>query len=445
MAKLIKLKKGFDLRLEGAIASAEVADGEKSQHFAVIPDDFRGVIPRMEVKEGARVAAGDVLFHDKNHEEIKVVSPVAGVVKGVNRGERRKLESVVIEADHSNERKQFDISARDAKSILLESGLWSMMRQRPYDIVTNPNAALRDVFVTCFDSAPLAPSLALVVGEGSRYVEKGVEVLKHLTKGKEYLCCREGEEFSASQAETVVFTGPHPAGNVGVQAANICPVNKGETILTLDIVTLVRIGRLFTEGFVDFGTVVAVVGSAVKEPRYVATTMGCELSALLHDNLTAVPNGVRIINGNVLSGVKTPADGFLRSPYRQVSVIPELLRKDEFMGWASLSARKFSVYRTFTHWLFGGKRKPFAMDSRINGGERAIVMSGEYDRMLPMDIYAEYLIKAIISFDIDKMEQLGIYEVAPEDFALAEFADTSKLELQQIVRTGLDRMRKEME
>ena len=176
-----------------------------------------------------------------------------------------------------------------------------------------------------------------------------------------------------------------------------------------------------------------------------ATTMGCELSALLHDNLTTVPNGVRIINGNVLSGVKTPADGFLRSPYRQVSVIPELLRKDEFMGWASLSARKFSVYRTFTHWLFGGKRKPFAMDSRINGGERAIVMSGEYDRMLPMDIYAEYLIKAIIAFDIDKMEQLGIYEVAPEDFALAEFADTSKLELQQIVRTGLDRMRKEME
>ena len=209
--------------------------------------------------------------------------------------------------------------------------------------------------------------------------------------------------------------------------------------------TLVRIGRLFTEGYVDFGTVVAVVGSAVKEPRYVATTMGCELSALLHDNLTAEPNGVRIINGNVLSGVKTPADGFLRSPYRQVSVIPELLRKDEFMGWASLSARKFSVYRTFTHWLFGGKRKPFAMDSRINGGERAIVMSGEYDRMLPMDIYAEYLIKAIIAFDIDKMEQLGIYEVAPEDFALAEFADTSKLELQQIVRTGLDRMRKEME
>ena len=445
MAKLIKLKKGFDLRLEGAIASAEVTDGEKSQHFAVIPDDFRGVIPRMEVKEGARVAAGDVLFHDKNHEEIKVVSPVAGVVKGVNRGERRKLESVVIEADHSNERKQFDISARDAKSILLESGLWSMMRQRPYDIVPNPNAALRDVFVTCFDSAPLAPSLALVVGEGSRYVEKGVEVLKRLTKGKVYLCCREGEEFSASQAETVVFTGPHPAGNVGVQAANICPVNKGETILTLDIVTLVRIGRLFTEGYVDFGTVVAVAGSAVKEPRYVATTMGCELSALLQNNLTAVPNGVRIINGNVLSGVKTPANGFLRSPYRQVSVIPELLRKDEFMGWASLSTRKFSVYRTFTHWLFGGKRKPFAMDSRINGGERAIVMSGEYDRMLPMDIYAEYLIKAIIAFDIDKMEQLGIYEVAPEDFALAEFADTSKLELQQIVRTGLDRMRKEME
>ncbi|MGM9868033.1 MAG: Na(+)-translocating NADH-quinone reductase subunit A [Sodaliphilus sp.] len=445
MAKLIKLKKGFNLRLEGAIASAEVVNGEKCQHFAVIPDDFHGVTPRMDVKEGCRVAAGDVLFHDKNHSEMKVVSPVAGVVKAVNRGERRKLESVVIEADHSNERKQFDISARDAKSILLESGLWCLMRQRPYDIVPNPNAEIRDVFVTCFDSAPLAPSLAIVVGEDSKYVEKGVEVMKSLTAGNVYLCCREGEEFSASQAETVLFEGPHPAGNAGVQAANICPVNKGETILTLDVVTLARIGRLFTEGYVDFSTVVAVTGSAVKEPRYVATTIGCELSTLLHENLAEEPNGVRIINGNVLSGVQTPAEGYLRSPYRQVSVIPELLYKDEFMGWASLSAKKFSVYRTFTHWLCGGKKKRYAMDSRINGGERAIVMSGEYDRMLPMDIYAEFLIKAIIAFDIDKMEQLGIYEVAPEDFALAEFADTSKLELQQIVRAGLDRMRKEME
>ena len=248
-----------------------------------------------------------------------------------------------------------------------------------------------------------------------------------------------------ANAETVIFKGAHPAGNAGVQAANIAPVNKGENIITLDVVTLALIGHLFTEGFIDFDTTVAVVGSEVSAPKYMSCTIGCQISTLLNGNLKNDGETVRIICGNVLSGVKTLKDAYLRAPYRQVTVIPELIHKDEFLGWASLSPKKFSVYHNFTHWLFGGGKKSNEMDARINGGERAIVMSGEYDRMLPMDIYSEFLIKAIIAFDIDKMEQLGIYEVAPEDFALAEYADTSKLELQRIVRKGLDRMRKEME
>lgn len=444
MATLIKLKKGYDLKLQGGIVSDEVTPASKCALYAVIPDDFTGIVPRMEVKEGENVAAGDVLYHDKNYESIKVTSPVAGVVKAVNRGERRKIESIVIEPDNSGNKKTFDLK-NDAKSVLLESGLWCMTRQRPYDIVPKPDAEIRDVFVTCFDSAPLAPSLSVVLGEKSKYIEKGVEILKSLTKGNVYLGCREDDVFEAANAETVIFKGPHPAGNAGVQAANIAPVNKGETIITLDVVTLARIGHLFTEGFIDFDTTVAVVGSEVSTQKYMSCTIGCQISTLLNGNLKNDGETVRIICGNVLSGVKTPKDAYLRTPYRQVTVIPELIHKDEFLGWASLSPKKFSVYHNFTHWLFGGSKKSNEMDARINGGERAIVMSGEYDRMLPMDIYSEFLIKAIIAFDIDKMEQLGIYEVAPEDFALAEYADTSKLELQRIVREGLDRMRKEME
>lgn len=447
MTNLIKLKRGYDLKLKGGIASEEVTPAAKSAFYAVIPDDFTGIIPRMEVKEGDKVAAGDVLYHDKSYTDVKVVSPISGEVKAINRGERRKIESIVVEADNnSNNIKKFDTKQGNIKSILLSSGLWCMMRQRPYDIVPNPNAEIRDVFVTCFDSAPLAPKLSVTMHGFEKYIAKGAEILKSITKRKVYLGCRANEEYDTPYTETVVFEGPHPAGNAGVQAANIAPVNKGETIITLDIVTLARIGHLFTEGFVDFSTVVAVVGSEVQNPKYVSATIGCQVESLINGNLkNDTTTAERIISGNVLCGVKVAKDSFLRYPYRQITVIPELLHKDEFMGWASLSPKKFSVYHDFTHWLFGGGKKANEMDARINGGERAIVMSGEYDRMLPMDIYAEFLIKSIIAFDIDKMEQLGIYEVAPEDFALAEYADTSKLELQRIVRDGLDRMRKEME
>ncbi|MBQ3731729.1 MAG: NADH:ubiquinone reductase (Na(+)-transporting) subunit A, partial [Muribaculaceae bacterium] len=331
----------------------------------------------------------------------------------------------------------------DATQVLLASGLWVMLRQRPYDIVPVPGVRPRDVFVTAFDSAPLAPDLDVVLGNRREYISKGVEVLNGLTDGKVYIGVRDGQNIEAPGAEVNTFVGPHPAGNAGVQAANLDPVNKGETVWTLDIVTLARIGELFTTGKVGHDTVVAVNGEQVKAPRYVQTVMGAELTTLLKDQLKEDACESRIISGNVLTGVKVEPEGWLRAPYRHITVIPENSHPDEFMGWASIAPSRFSIYHTFTTWLRGLKR-PVSMDSRIKGGERAIVRTGEYDAMLPMDIYAEFLIKAIISGDIDKMEQLGVYEIAPEDFALAEFADTSKLELQRIVREGLDKLRAEM-
>ncbi len=437
----VRLKKGFDIKLLGAIEGTDVAFTSPSRSVAVVPDDFHGIIPRMEKKEGEHVAAGEPLYHDKNYEAIKVVSPVSGTVKEVRRGERRHIDAIIIAPD-GNDVLTLDLK-RPAEEVLLASGLWAMLRQRPYDVVPVPGVKPRDVFVTAFDSAPLSPDLDVVLGDKREFIGKGVEVLNSLTEGKVYIGIGEGQSIDAPGAEVNTFIGPHPAGNAGVQAANLVPVNKGETVWTLDIVTLARIGELFTTGKVSHDTVVAVNGEMVEHPRYVSTVMGAELASLLKDQLKEDAAECRIISGNVLTGVKVEASEWLRAPYRHVTVIPENNHPDEFMGWASIAPSRFSIYRTFTSWLRGLKR-PVSMDSRIKGGERAIVRTDEYDAMLPMDIYGEFLIKAIIAGDIDKMEQLGIYEIAPEDFALAEFADTSKLELQRIVREGLDKLRAEM-
>ena len=437
----VRLKKGLDIHLVGAIGDDTIVATSQPQSVAIVPDDFHGVIPRMEKKEGERVACGEPLYHDKNYEAIKVVAPVSGTVKEVRRGERRHIDAIIIAPDQGGEAVTLDLK-RPAEEVLLVSGLWVMMRQRPYDVVPVPGVRPRSVFVTAFDSAPLAPDLDIVLGDKRQYIAKGVEVLKGMTDGKVYIGVREGQNIDAPGAEVNTFVGPHPAGNAGIQAANTEPVNKGETVWTMDIVTLARIGELFTTGKVSFDTVVAVDGEMVQQPRYVKTVMGADLETVLKNELTNVAHS-RIISGNVLTGVKVMPNEWLLAPYRHITIIPENNKPDEFMGWASLNPKRYSIYRTFTTWL-GGLNKPVSMDSRIKGGERAIVRTGEYDAMLPMDIYGEFLIKAIISGDIDKMEQLGIYEIAPEDFALAEFADTSKLELQRIVREGLDKLRAEM-
>ena len=437
----IRLKKGFDLHLLGAIQGNDIAFTSPARSVAIVPDDFHGVIPRMEKKEGEHVIAGEPLYHDKNDEDIKVVAPVSGTIKEIRRGERRHIDAIIIAPDNDGQAVKHDTGG-DAVKTLKAAGLWVMLRQRPYDVVPYTDVRPRNVFVTAFDSAPLAPDLDVVLGDKRQFIGRGVEVLKSLTDGNVCIGTREGQAFDAPGAQVNTFVGPHPAGNAGVQAANTIPVNKGEVVWTLDIVTLARIGELFTTGMVCHDTVVAIDGEMVQQPGYVKTVMGADLETVLKNQLTNVARS-RIISGNVLTGVKVNVDQWLRAPYRHITIIPENNKPDEFMGWASFNPNRFSIYRTFTTWLRGLK-KPVSMDSRIKGGERAIVRTGEYDAMLPMDIHAEFLIKAIISGDIDKMEQLGVYEIAPEDFALAEFADTSKLELQRIVRQGLDKLRAEM-
>ncbi len=437
----IRLKKGFDLHLLGAIQGNDIAFTSPARSVAIVPDDFHGVIPRMEKKEGEHVIAGEPLYHDKNDEDIKVVAPVSGTIKEIRRGERRHIDAIIIAPDNDGQAVKHDTGG-DAVKTLKAAGLWVMLRQRPYDVVPYTDVRPRNVFVTAFDSAPLAPDLDVVLGDKHQFIGRGVEVLKSLTDGNVCIGTREGQAFDAPGAQVNTFVGPHPAGNAGVQAANTIPVNKGDVVWTLDIVTLARIGELFTTGMVSHDTVVAIDGEMVQQPSYVKTVMGADLETVLKNQLTNVAHS-RIISGNVLTGVKVNADQWLRAPYRHITIIPENNKPDEFMGWASFNPNRFSIYRTFTTWLRGLK-KPVSMDSRIKGGERAIVRTGEYDAMLPMDIHAEFLVKAIISGDIDKMEQLGVYEIAPEDFALAEFADTSKLELQRIVRQGLDKLRAEM-
>ena len=447
MSLNLNIKKGLDLRLNGAVVNPVASEEVSSTTYAVYPDDFEGIVPKPEVREGDAVLAGDPLFHDKKDESIKIVSPVAGTVKTIVRGERRHIERIVIEADPAdpNHFKNFNTSdlssAEKIRAFLKETGMWAMMRQRPYAIVPEGDSVPRDIFVTAIDSAPLAPDPAYTAAGHNDELDKGVELLSKLTRGKIYIGRRPGELHDVAGAEMIDITGPHPAGNPSVMIANIAPVNKGETVWTINLMTLRRIGQTALKGYLPNDAVVAVTGPEIIEPKMIRTTVGVELRALLEGNLKEQSH-IRIISGNVLTGIRESIDGYLHAPYSQVTVIAEGDNRDEFMGWASISPSKMSENRSFPARLFG---KRFSPDARLNGGRRALIMSGEYDKYMPMDIMAEYLLKAFMSNDIERMEQLGAYEVAPEDFALGEYADTSKLEAQKIVRQGLDNLRKEME
>lgn len=441
MSKIIKIKKGLDIPLEGAASDRTTVD-DRSVLFGITPDDFPGYTWKAAVKAGDMVAAGDALLYAKEDERLCLTSPVAGKVAEIHRGERRKIEYVSVEKGERQESRDFgkatDKNAR--MDALMRSGIFAMMRQRPFDIVPFVGVTPRDIFVTAFDTAPLAPEMT--GGEERRWLEAGLKALAAFTSGKVYLSVRVGSGITSSVAEVHEFEGPHPAGNVGTQIAAIKPVNKGETVWTLDAVTASRIGRLMETGKVDYSARVALTGPDMKDPHIVETTVGASLATLLDGQLDGQKT-IRLISGNVLTGVRVQtANGFLRYPYRQVTAIDEGNDADEFMGWASLDPKKYSVKRTFPAFL-RGLSKPFNFDARVKGGHRAMILSGEYDKVFPMDIYPEYLIKAIMAKDIERMEQLGIYEVAPEDFALPEFVDTSKIELQKVVRDGLDYLRKE--
>lgn len=448
MANVIKIKKGLDINLKGK-ASETLLNGGKSNSYAIIPDHFNGIFPKVVAKVGDKVKAGSVLMIDKNRPEIKFVSPVSGEVTAVNRGEKRKLLSIVVKPDAQNEYEEFgkknvaSLNAEAIKESILQAGIWPFIKQRPYDIVASPSDSPRDIFVSSFFSAPLAPNFDFILKGQETDFQTGLDALAKLTSGKVYLGVRKGSSVVAKNVEVIEVEGPHPAGNVGVQINNVKPVNKGEVVWTVLPTDVILIGRLFNKGIADFTRLVAITGSETTERGYVKAIAGCTIESIVGNKILS-NNHIRIISGNVLVGTKVSKTDYLGAYDSQITVIPEGDDNDEFFGWATLGLNKFSTSHTYFTWLLGGKNKEYVIDARIRGGKRAMIMSNEYDKVFPMDILPEYLLKAIIAFDIDKMENLGIYEVAPEDFALCEFVDTSKIEIQKIVREGLDMLHKEM-
>lgn len=444
MANVIKLRKGLDINLQGKAEEKRIQLKSNGQ-YALVPDDFEGVVPKVVVKEGDKVKAGDALFVNKQYPEVKFASPVSGIVREIVRGERRKVLCIRVDADAQQEQVDFgkkDVSKMDGKAVidaLLEAGIFGYINQLPYAISTNPSQTPKAVFVSALRDMPLAGNFEFEVKGQEGDFQTGLTALSKIAKT--YLGCGVHSSFENCQnVEVNVFDGPCPAGNVGVQVNHLSPVNKGEVVWTVEPTVVLFIGRLFNTGKVDLRRTVALCGSEIKAPAYVDMLVGEELATLLSNSYDA-DHHVRIINGNVLTGKPTTKDGFLGAHTSEITVIPEGDDVDEFAGWIMPRFKQFSVNRSYFSWLCG--KKKYALDARVKGGERHMIMSGEYDRVLPMDIYGEYLIKAIIAGDIDRQEALGIYEVSPEDFALAEFVDSSKLELQRIVREGLNILRKE--
>ena len=450
MSKVIKIRKGLDINLKGK-AEKIFIKAEPSELYGVKPIDFHGLVPKLDVVVGQEVKAGTALFHDKNKPDILFTSPVNGKVKVISRGERRRILEVIVEKTGSvieyesfSKGDPLQMKREEVASNLLKSGLWPAIRQRPYDIIANPSDDPKAIFISAFDTAPLAPDYDLIVKDSGKEFQAGINALSRLTSGKIHLNIN--AEYPASQVFTGAsnvqlnsFTGPHPAGNVGIQIHHIDPINKGEVVWFVSPQDVILIGRLFMNGVYDASWIIALTGSEILKPRYYKLIKGASVKNILDKNLTEICP--RVISGNVLTGGKIMQDGFIGYYDSQVSVIPEGYHS-EFLGWALPGFKKYSATRMFFSWLT--PRKEYTIDTNINGGHRAFVMTGQYEKVVPMDIYPMQLFKAIIIEDIDLMEQLGIYEVAPEDFALCEFICTSKTEIQSIVRKGLDLMIKEM-
>ena len=449
MPEVIKLRKGLDIKLKGT-AEKELVAVKAAQAYALVPDDFVGVTPKVIVAEGQHVKAGEALFVDKKRPEVKFVSPVSGTVAAVNRGARRKVMSIVVTPDAKQEYAEFgaksvhSLNGEQVKQALLDSGMFAFLRQRPYDVVANPNSRPKAIFVSAFDSKPLAPDFEYVIKGNEADFQAGLSALAKMAPT--YLGVSGKQTHlnivDAKNVEINVFKGKHPAGNVGVQINHINPINKGEIVWTVGAEETIFIGRLFNKGIVDLTRTIAVAGSQVENPAYSKVVLGAQISNIVEGRIKGGCVN-RIINGNVLTGPATTEEGYLGAFANMVTVIPDGSDKHEILGWAMPRFKEFSVSRAYFSFLFPNKE--YVLDARLKGEERHMINSNEYDKVFPMDIYPEYLIKAIIAGDIEKMEAAGIYEVAPEDFALCEFVDSSKLELQRIVREGLMKLRSEME
>jgi Na+-transporting NADH:ubiquinone oxidoreductase subunit A len=448
MSDVIKIRRGLAIQLVGEAEKTVTEINPK--HYAVKPTDFIGVFPKLLVQEGDAVKAGSPLFFDKYREKVIFTSPVSGKVTELRRGEKRVLLEVVIEADGKDEAVDFGkadpsaLSREEVISKLLAAGIWPVIRQRPYSVIADPGVRPKAIFISAFDTAPLAPDYDLIVHGNGEAFQAGIDALSRLTNGTIHL------NINAENTPSKVFLnckgvrinkfkGKHPAGNVGTQIAHIDPVNKGDVVWYLRPQEVLHIGRFFMQGRIDSTRLVALTGSEVKRPQYFKTRLGASITDIIKDNLSG--DNLRFISGNPLTGTRIEKSGYIGFYDSQVTVLPEG-DHHEFFGWALPGFGKFSFSRSYFSWVQPKRR--FRLDTNLNGGERAFVMTGQFEKVFGWDIYPLQLIKSILIEDIDQMEKLGIYEVDEEDFALCEFIDTSKTDIQAIVRNGLDLIRKEM-
>lgn len=447
MSKQIRIKKGLDLKLAGA--AEKISKPLNLKNYALKPTDFHGLFPKLLVRVGDKVKAGTPVFFDKYRDNIIFTSPVSGTITDVIRGEKRKMMEIRIEADGSDSYESF--TQADPKSLkkeevveqLLKSGVWPLIRQRPYNVIANPEEKPKAIFVTGFDSAPLAADVDFLLQGKEKEIQTGLDALNMLSDAKVHLNLGPNTKapalVGAKGVEINNISGPHPAGNVGIQIHHIDPINKGDIVWTMNVADVITIGSLFLTGKYNPEKVVALAGSEIEKPQYYVTKAGAEVAGILDGQLKQ--DNVRIISGNVLTGTKVEKSGYLSYYHHAITVIPEG-NQYSFFGWLIPSPKIYSFYRSAFSWLT--PNKSYSLNTNLNGGERAFVFTGALEKVFPMDIYPIQLMKSIMVDDIDQMEQLGIYEVDEEDYALCEYISTSKIDMQILIRKGLDMMRIEM-
>ena len=448
MSEDIRLKKGLNIQLVGEAEQVYFTVNDATT-YELKPSDFHGLTPKLAVKLGDKVKAGTVLFFDKYNEKVKFCSPVSGEVTDIVRGAKRRILKVVVTAD--TEIVYEDFSSASASELnreqiidkLCQSGVWPFIRQKPYDVIANPTDMPKSIFISAFNSAPISIDNDFALYGKAEQFQKGLDVITKLTNGITHLnmdgYSNPAKVFtSATGVQLNTISGKHPAGNVGVQVHHIDPVNKDNVIWYLSPQDVLTIAKLFTDGKYDASRIIALAGSQIKKPKYYRTISGTVINEFLNNNIKE--GNTRVISGDVLTGTKIDENGSLGFYDYQITAIPEG-DESEFLGWISPGLNKFSASRTFLSWLMPTKK--YNLNANLHGEERAYVMTGEYEKVLPMDIYPTHLIKAIMIEDIELMENLGIYEVSAEDFALCEFVCTSKIEVQKLIRHGLDLVRKE--
>lgn len=450
MSHDIKIKKGLDIKLKGEAEKA-IENAIVSNFYTIRPEDFHSVIPKLIAKVGTKVKAGEPIFYDKSNEALKFVSPVSGEVIDIPRGEKRKILAIKIQADKEQtyqEHGKFNLNsakADDVKNHLLASGCWPFIKQRPYDVIANPSNAPKAIFVSAYASAPLTADLDFALQGKNAELQAAIIALGKLTEGEVHVSvARNGNSPLATVSGATIHkvSGPHPSGNVGTQINKIDPINKGEVVWTVNAQDLVIIGELLLTGKFNAERIVALVGSSVKKPRYFKTKIASEVASMIYDNGIEKNDNIRIISGTVLSGKQVQPDGNLDYYSNTITVIPEG-NDYELFGWTKPVFDKVSTSRALTFsWLFPNKK--FDLTTNTNGEHRAFVTTGTYEEVFPLDMYPMQILKACMYKDLDEMEALGMYEVAPEDFALTEFVCVSKQPHQKIIREGLDLMLKEI-